>query len=83
MPKLGLNMNNRWSNVKLKGQTVMKEVSTESWWNKESNEINIKQFGLKIREKSLFQNQQKSAPKFGRNDEQFNISNEITYLNLI
>ena len=37
----------------------------------ESNEIEIKWFGLKIRDKSLLQNQQKSAPKFGRNDEEF------------
>ena len=37
---------------------------------KESNETQIKIFGLKIREKSLFQNQQKFAPKFGQNDEQ-------------
>ena len=41
----------------------------ESWWNKESNEIKIKWFGIKIMEKSLFENQQKSVLKFGRKDE--------------
>ena len=34
----------------------------------ESNETKIKRFGLKIREKSLFENQQKSVIKFGQND---------------
>ena len=33
--------------------------------------IKIKQFGLKIREKFLFQNQQKSALNLGENEEQF------------
>ena len=37
--------------------------------NNESNEIKNKLFGLKIREKSLFQNQQNSAFIFGRNNE--------------
>ena len=45
---------------------------TESWWNKESNEIEIKRFGLKIKKKSLFQNQQKSEPNLGENEEQNN-----------
>ena len=31
----------------------------------------IKLFGLKIREKSMFQNQKKSLPKFEQNEEQF------------
>ena len=55
----------------------------ESWWNNESNEIIIKWFGLKIREKSLFQNQQKSIPKFGQNDKNSDFQIESTYLNLI
>ena len=46
-------------------------ASSKSWWNKESNETKIKLLGLKIREKSMFQNQQKSAPKFGQNEEPF------------
>ena len=36
-----------------------------------ADETKIKRFGLKIGEKYVFQNQQKSAPKFGRNEEQF------------
>ena len=55
----------------------------ESWWNKESNETKIKWFQFKIREKSLFQNQQKSKPNFGENEEQFDLNDEINYLNLI
>ena len=58
-------------------------LSTESWWNNESNEIRIKWFGLKIRDKSLFQNQQKSEPNLGKNEEQINLNYEINYLNLI
>ena len=38
------------------------------WVNKESNEIEIKWFGLKIKEKFLFENQPKSVIKYGRND---------------
>ena len=37
--------------------------------NKESNETKFERIGLKIREKSLFRNQQKSAMKFGQNDQ--------------
>ena len=58
-------------------------LSTKGWWNKESNETKIKRFELKIREKSLFQNKQKSAFNLGKNEEQFDLSNEIDYLNLI
>ena len=58
-------------------------VSTESGWNKESNETKIKWFGLKIREKFLFQNQQKFAPNLGENEEQIDLKTEIEYLNLI
>ena len=68
-------MNSRWSNVKLKGQMMMKFYDFsihEIWWNKESNETKIKNFGLKIREKSLFQNQQKFATNLGENEEQIN-----------
>ena len=42
--------------------------ATESWLNKESNEMKFEKIGLKIREKSLFGNQEKFATKFGRND---------------
>ena len=69
MPKFGLKMNSQWSNVKLKGQMMIKFydfVSTESWWKKESNETKIKWFRLKIYEKSLFQNQQKFAPNLAK-----------------
>ena len=56
---------------------------TESWSNKESNETKIKKFGLKIKEQSLFQNQQKSEPNLGKNEEQFDSNDEIHYLYLI
>ena len=74
MPKFVLKMKSQWSNVKLKSQTVMKFYEIDihrKLMKKESNETKIKIFRIKIREKSLFQNQQKSAPKFGRNDEKF------------
>ena len=85
-PNFGLKMNNKWSNVKLKGQMMMNFTilrSTERCWNKESNETKIKRFGLKIREKFLFQNQGKSAPNLGKNEEQIDFKTEIDYLNLI
>ena len=41
-------------------------ATNKRWWNKESNEIGIKWFGLKIREKSLFQNQQNSRSNLGK-----------------
>ena len=50
--------------------------------NKESNETKIKRFGLKIREKSLFQTKQKSELNLGENEEQFDFNDEINYLNL-
>ena len=58
-------------------------LSTESWWNKESNETRIKWFKLKIKEKSLFLNQKKSKPNLGENEEQIDLKDEINYLNLI
>ena len=59
----------------MKGQMLMKfyKSSTEIWWNKESNERKIEWFGHKIREKSLFENQQKSALKFGQKDENYDL----------
>ena len=48
-----------------------------------TNETKIRRFGLKIKEKSLFQNQQKSATNLGKNEEQFDLKDEIIYLNLI
>ena len=42
------------------GDETLQIRSRESWWIKESSETKIKQFGHKIKEKSLFQNQQKS-----------------------
>ena len=55
----------------------------ESWWNKKSNETRIKQFGFKIKEKSLFENKKKSEPNLGKNEEQNDLNHEINYLNLI
>ena len=43
----------------------------------------IKGFELKIIEKSLFQNQQKSEPNLGENEEQNNLNHEINCLNLL
>ena len=43
----------------------------------------IKRFRVKIREKSLFHNQQKFEPNLGENEEQFDLNDEINYLNLI
>ena len=51
----------------------------EICWNKESNETKIKRFGLKITEKSLFQNQWKSKLNLGENEEHFNLKTEIDY----
>ena len=85
MPNFRLKMNSRWSNVKLKGQMMMNFMillSTESWWNNESNEVQIKWFGLKIREKSLFEDKKKSAPNLGKNEEQIDLKDEFNYLNL-
>ena len=48
-----------------------------------SNDDEIKIFILKIKEKSLFQNQKKSAPNLGENEEQLDLKDEINYLNLI
>ena len=55
----------------------------ESWWNKEFNETKIEWFGIKIKGKFLFQNSQKSAPNLGKNEEQFDLKDEINYLNQI
>ena len=78
-------MNSRWSNIKLNGQIMMKfyDFLSKERWNKESNETKIKRFGLKIREKSLFQNQQNSAPNLGENEKQLDLKDKINYLNLI
>ena len=56
---------------------------TESWWNKEYNETRIKWFGIIIKEKSLFGNQQKSITKIGQKYEFNYFYNLITYLILI
>ena len=86
MPKFGL----KWI---VDGQTLNWRVkwwwnftiflSTKIWWNKKANETRIKWFGLKIREKSLFQNQKKSEPKLDENEEQNDLKTKIHYLNLI
>ena len=55
----------------------------ESWWNKESNETRLKWFKIKIREISLFQNQQQFEPNLGENEEQIDFKRKINYLNLI
>ena len=57
--------------------------STESWWNKESNETRIKWFRFKIKEISYFQNQQKFEPKLGEIEEQTDFKHKINFLNLI
>ena len=46
-------------------------------WNK------IKWWRVKIREISLFQNQQKFEPNLGKNEEQNDFKHKINYLNLI
>ena len=75
------------------GQTLNSEVkwswnftnllSTESWWNKESNETKIKWFEDKISEISLFQNQKKIEPNLGEIKEQNDFKHKINLLNLI
>ena len=50
-------MNSAQLNAKLRGQMNSefdKFATTESWWNKESNEIKIKWFEIIIREISYF-----------------------------
>ena len=58
-------------------------VSTESWWNKESNETRIKWVGVKIKETSLFKNQQIFESNLGKNKEQNDYQSKINNLNPI
>ena len=51
--------------------------------NKESNETQVDRIGLKMREKSLFGNQPKSAKKFGETKEFSVHKTLITHLNVI
>ena len=69
-------MNSGWSNVKLRGQII-------EGWSKESTKTRIKWLGVKIREISCFQNQQKFEPNLGENDEQNDFKHKINFLNLI
>ena len=58
-------MNSRYSNVKLKGQMLIKFYESDihgKLMEQGINEINVD----KMRKKSLFKNQQKYALKFGR-----------------
>ena len=61
----------------------MNQISTETGANKESNETKFVKIGLKMREKSLLGNQQKSVMKFGENEEFLVFKTLITYVNLI
>ena len=75
-------MKSQWSNIKLKGQMMMKFYDFAihgKLINKESNETKIKRFGPKIREKSLFQDQQKSKSNLGENEEQIDLKTKIDY----
>ena len=67
-------MNSRWSNVKLEGPNDDEILQFFYPWkaNKIRNprKLESKRFKLKIREKSMFQNQQKSEPNLGKNEEQ-------------
>ena len=58
-------------------------VSIESWWNKKSNEIRIKRFGIIIKEISNFQNQKKFKSKFGKIEEWNDLKHKINNVNLI
>ena len=51
--------------------------------NKESNKAKFIRIGLKIMEKSLFGNQQKSMIKFEENEEFSVLKTLITYIKLI
>ena len=68
-------MNSPWSNIKLEGQMKSKFD--------ESNETKIKWFGIIIKEISYFQNQQLFGPKFGENEEHYELICKIKDLNLI
>ena len=77
-PKFRWILNSSWSNEKLKGQTLVKinKIRYPHKADRTRNPMkNFKRIGLKIREKSLFGNQQKSAIKFRRNDEIFDFLN--------
>ena len=79
-PRFELILNSSWSNDKSKGQISMKTYKSDIhgiWLNKESNETKFEQIGSKIKETSLFKNQQKSAMKFGRSGK---ISNSWTLI---
>ena len=78
-------MKSGWSNVKLRGQMIIEFYDFaihESSWNKKSNETRIKWFRYKIREISLFQNQQKFKPNLDKNEEQNDFLSKIHLLNL-
>ena len=84
MPKFELILNSSLSNDKSKGQILMKIYEFQGKLiEKGIQSKKIVWIGLKIREKSLFENQQNSATKFERNDENSDSSTLITYLNLI
>ena len=64
------------------GQMMMQFIilpSIEIWWNKESNETRIEWFGLKIRDKSLFQNQQNSPSNLGKMKNKTIVKTKLTY----
>ena len=68
-------MNSGWSNVKLRGQMMMKfyDFATHQKLMKEGIRwTRIKWFKLKIREISLFQNQQKFESNLDKNEKQNN-----------
>ena len=55
----------------------------ENELNKESYDTKFIRIGLKMREKSLFENRQKFTKKFGENKEFWALKTLITHLNLI
>ena len=58
-------------------------LSTESWWNKESNEARIKWSGIIIKEIYYFQNQQKFGLKLGKIQELNDLKHKIDNLKVI
>ena len=61
----------------------MNLLSTESWWNKESNKTKIKWFQIIIKDISYFQNQQNFRLKLGKIEEHKGLKHKINDLKLI
>ena len=79
-------MNSPWSNVKLKGQmnSEFDEFAIHGKLMKRGIQWNQNQvIGIIIREISYFQNQRNFRPKFGENEEHYELICKIKLLNLI